>query len=250
MRLTDIQLQAFFGAATPLENLCMVYPLKIKEIIGMGELEYRSQLNLLTSTSADLYEYYKNRGIAVAQDIDVFENILESCDYDVSFLLDVQKAFSTFIREQVQILPDLQSIVIGNGLDKRIIDKDKFYTFQKILRIQNRLPIPEEIPKDETPMQRKFRLKREALQQAKKKQAQKDTENAISFFDSISSLCVCGIGVNFENVGELSIFAFHELLDRYEAKTKYENDLDLILAGVDPKKIKLKYWIRNLNDDN
>ena len=79
-----------------------------------------------------------------------------------------EKAFYTFIREKVQILSDLKIISIGNGLEKRIIDKNKFYKFQNILRIQNRLPIEEEAPEDESPMQRKFRLRRQERERAKR----------------------------------------------------------------------------------
>lgn len=250
MLLADIYNKALFGAAIPLDDICMVYPLTIKDVIGMGENEYRRQLGLLTLTSYELYEHYKERGISVSEDIDVYDNIMDSCENDVSFLLDIQKAFHTFIREQVQILSDLRIIVIGNGMEKRIMDKSKFYSFQNILRIQNRIPVEEEIPENENPMQKKFRLRREQLKQAKKKQAEREGKEAISFHDLISSLCVYNIGINLQNVGDLSVYAFHELFDRVQEKEKYDFDMRLILAGANSKtkKINPKNWIRNLRD--
>lgn len=248
MLSTDIYLKALFGAAIPLGDVCMVYPLKIKEVIGMGEDKYKQQLNLLTLTSSDLFEHYQKKGIKVSEDIDVFDNLMESCENDDAFLLDMQEAIHTFIREQVQILSELRIIVVGNGIDKRIINKEKFFDFQNILRVQNRIPIAEEIPKNENPMQRKFRLRRAAVQRAKRKQAEKDKENSVSFHDLISSLCVCNIGINLQNVGDLTIYAFHELFDRIQEKNKYDWDMRSILAGADPKKIKTKNWIRNLRD--
>lgn len=215
----------------------------------MGEQKYKQQLNLLTLTSYDLYEHYKKKGVKVSEDIDVYDNLMDSCENDSYFLLDMQEAFHTFIREPVQILSDLRIIVIGNGVEKRIIDKRKFFDFQNILRIQNRIPMAEEIPEDENPIQRKFRLRREQVKQAKKRQVEKDNGNIISFHDLISSLCVYDIGINLQNVGDLSIYAFHELLDRAREKEKYELDMKTILAGADAKKVKPKYWIRNLREE-
>lgn len=243
---SDLYLKALFGAAIPIDDICMVYPLTIKEIIGMGENNYKQQLNILTLTSYDLYEHYKKKGIKVSEDIDVYDNLMDSCENDDYFLLDTQEAFHTFIREKVQILSDLKIIVIGNGIEKRIMNKKKFFEFQNILRIQNRISVEEEIPEDESPMQKKFRLRREQVKQAKKKQAEKKYENLVSFHDLISSLCVYNIGINLNNVGNLSIYAFHELLDRVQEKEKYDFDMRAILAGADAKKIKPKNWIRNL----
>lgn len=248
MPSTDLYLKALFGAAIPIDDICLVYPLTVKQIIGIGEEKYRQQLNLLTLTSYDLYEHYKKKGIEVSPDIDVYDNLMDSCENDGYFLLDMQEAFHTFIREQVQILSDLRIIVIGNGMEKRIMDKNKFFVFQNILRIQNRIPEVEEIPEDESPMQRKFRLRREAVKQAKKRQAEKESDKAVSFHDLISSLCCYNIGINLQNVGDLSIYAFHELLDRIQEKEKYDLDMRAILAGADAKKVKPKNWIRNLRE--
>lgn len=248
MLSTDISLKALFGAGYQFENICMVYPLKIKEIIGMGQEKYQEQLNLLILTSEDLYNQYKKKGIDVPKDIDVFDNLMFSCENDESFLLDMEEAFYTFIREKVQILSDLKIISIGNGLEKRIIDKNKFYKFQNILRIQNRLPIEEEAPENESPMQRKFRLRRQERERAKRN-SNKEKGEPVHFHDLISSLCVYNIGVNLQNVGDLSIYAFHELLDRVQEKERYDLDIRSLLAGADPKKVKPKNWIRKLNED-
>lgn len=249
MPSTDLYLKALFGAAIPLGDVCMIYPLTIKEIVGMGENKYRQQLNLLTLTSYDLFEHYKEKGVKVSEDIDVYDNLMDSCENDKYFLLDLEEAFSTFIRERVRILSDIRVISVGdNGLEKRIIDKNNFSDFQNILRIQNRIPEEEKVPENETPMQRKFRIRRAMVAQAKKKQAEKNSKESVSFHDLISSLCAYNIGINIFNVGDLSIYAFYELLERTQEKTKYELDIKSILAGADPKKVKPKNWIRNLKD--
>lgn len=247
INLNDCYNKALLGAAIPLNNICMVYPLKIKEVIGMGEDNYLAQLNLLTLTSMDLVETYKKKKVPVPDDIDVFDNLMESCERDNSFLLDLENAFFTFLREEVQILSDLKLISVGNGLEKRIIDKNIFYDLQDILRVQNRIPIFERPPENETAMEKKFRLRREEVARAKQKQKQKEKNGeSASLHDLISSLCCLGIGVTLQNVGDLSVYSFHELLDRSQAKEEYETDMRMLLAGADSKKIKPSYWIKNL----
>lgn len=211
----------------------------------MGEDNYLAHLNLLTLTSGDLVETYKKKKVSVPDDIDVFDNLMESCERDNAFLLDLEDAFFTFLREKVQVLSDLKLISVGNGLDRRIIDRDTFYDFQDILRVQNRIAIVDRPPENETAMQKKFRLRREEVERAKRKQKSKDAE-AASMHDLISSMCCLGIGVTLQNVGDLSIYSFHELLDRAQAKESYETDIKMLLAGADSKKVKPKYWIKNL----
>jgi hypothetical protein len=38
------------------------------------------------------------------------------------------------------------------------------------------------------------------------------------------------------------------LTSMYQGKEKYELDIDSLLAGADSKKVKPKYWIKNLDD--
>ena len=54
MYSSSIKEKAFFGAAISLEGVCMVQPLKIKEIIGIGQERYNSYLNMLTMTESDI----------------------------------------------------------------------------------------------------------------------------------------------------------------------------------------------------
>lgn len=237
------------GAAIPLGDACLVYPLTVKEVIGMGLERYREELNLLVLTSYDLYDYYKKKGIKVEPDINVFKNIMDSCTNDEKFLLDFETAFSTFIREQVRVLPELGVILVGEDSDRRFITEDLFYTFQDIIRAQNHIKEVERPPENESAIARKFRLKREEVERAKKRKSEKEgTEDGATFHDLISSLCVYNIGINLQNVGDMTIYAFYEFLERAQEKDKYEFDMRQILAGANPKKVKPQFWIRNLKN--
>ena len=65
---------------------------------------------------------------------------------------------------------------------------------------------------------------------------------------TLSSICCMGFGLNPLNIGELSYAAIPALIATYQEKEKYELDVDSLLAGADAKKVKPKYWIRNLDE--
>ena len=126
--------------------------------------------------------------------------------------------------------------------------KENFEEFQLILRIQNKVSIPEEIPENETPMQRKFRLRRLEVKKAKKKQNQKKQEKPVSFLNLISSM-ICYLGLPLAEILKLSLFAFYDLLGRNQNREKYDYDVRAILAGADSKKIKLVHWTDNTKEE-
>ena len=245
--------KCFLGAAIQLSDVCMVYPLTVKEVMGLGRIKYNSYLNLLTMTESDIEFYFEqkiqeNPNLQKPDYNGVFDYLMRSCENDSTFLMDLQKAFSTFIREQVQILPDMNMVVVGKPNKKRIINEKLFFDFQNILRLQNREPLEEPIPENENPMQRKFRLRRAALKDAKKRQKKNPDDSAPEFYELMSSLCCFNVGVTPFNVGDLTLFAFYELLSRSEEKEKFESDCAALRAGADSKKIKPKYWIRSLKE--
>ena len=45
----------------------------------------------------------------------------------------------------------------------------------------------------------------------------------------------------------MSYVAACAIMERYQEKENYHIDIDTLLAGGDSKKIKPKYWIRNLD---
>jgi hypothetical protein len=56
-----------------------------------------------------------------------------------------------------------------------------------------------------------------------------------------------GLGITPLNIGEMSYAAVGILMNTYQQKEKYEIDVASLQAGADSKKIKPKYWIKNLD---
>jgi hypothetical protein len=71
----------------------------------------------------------------------------------------------------------------------------------------------------------------------------------MDLFTIMTSICCMGIGITPLNIGEMSYVSIQAILAQYQNKEKYQIDIDSLLAGADSKKIKPKYWIRNLEEE-
>lgn len=245
----------FFGYPVEFKDkegngLCWIYCPTIKEII-IDKSKFRFYQNLLTMEDMDVKKIIqeKNKAVKDMEIPDVFSYLLESGRHNPSFLVDLQKAFYTFVKEEVTFLFDEKLVVIGDVVDKRLLDKDLFYEFQNEIRVLSKIDIKEPILEDESPMQRKFRLKREERDFYKRKQNSRKGD-APEYIDLISSVCALDVGVTYQNVGDLTLFALYEFLRRGQERDKFKQDISSLLAGADKNKVKPKFWIRNLKSDD
>lgn len=246
---TDMQ-KTFIGAPLLLDDVCLIKPMTVMDKIRLGS-DYDAYLSLLTLSSSDIETILLDKVGEKANELEPispFNYLLLSADVNPTFLIELNKAFSTFIREETFIVPRNKEIFVGELGSEKIINEDNFPHFQEIIRLQNHLEAPEEVPENENPMQRKFRLKRKLLKEAKAKQAARD-EKSPEFLDLMSSICVMNIGITWNNIKDLPLYTFYELLGRNQKREKYDLDIKSLLAGADSKKIKLEYWI-NKNTEN
>lgn len=246
--------ELFMGLPYEMRNGCNIYQLYIKDIYGALAKKYQYYIGLLTMETEDLKETIAKKGfqdLMQKQEISVFDYLMRSAEYDNNFFLDLKDAFSTFLQKEILISTKNNIVIVGNPQDKCIIDNNNFEEFQYGIRLTSHMRVKELPPENETPQQKRFRLKKEMRERVKEKQAQKNAEDGdvAEFADILSSLCVAEIGITPINIGELTVFQVKELLERAQAKEKYHTELDILAAGGDPKKIKPKYWIRNLTKE-
>lgn len=246
-QIEDIKAQAYLCLPSNLSDVCKVYPVKLKSVIEMGYLEYSRRLNTLLLTEIDIQNIIKekiNEEVSL-EEIHPLKYLLDCADQNDIFSLELQLMFITFLQEDVLLLPDQSSILVGNIKEKRLITEENFKDFQDILRIQNRKEIKEGPPKNETYGERKMRLLREKVAAAKRKQAEKEGNSSeLSLADELEIASVYNIDI--ENC---SLYAFYGLLRRHQARDKYLQDIQMLCAGADTKEIKIKYWGDNLDKD-
>lgn len=232
-----IKQQAFAGVPSQLNNICEVVPLTMKEVVKMGSSEYLKRVGILTLTETDIVKIIKDK---TGEDFNIEEvhtlaYLLQSAARDDMFFLELLSAFSTFIKEEILLLPKINAVLVGEPAEKRLITDENFPDFQNIIRIQSRIKIKEPPPKDESAIRRKMRLKAEQRDAVKKKRQHENGEE-----QCLSELLEMGktYGIDLNE----SYYAFSSLLDRHQRKEKWDQDIQMLCAGADSKKLKTKYW--------
>lgn len=216
----------------------------MKDMLTMGSLEYSSKLNLLLMDETAMEEIVKTKGgdMKEIEGITPLQYLLKSAELSDMFLLELQNAFSTFIQEDILLLPKINSVLVGLPSEKRLINNENFSDFQTILRIQNRREVPEPPPENESAIARKMRLAREKREAVKRKQQQKEGANQ-ELADLLEVAEV--FGIDYE---KKSIYAFYGLIQRHQLREKWTQDIQMLCAGADSKKVKAKYWGGNPED--
>lgn len=243
--IEQIKEQAFVGVPSNFKNICQIKPLTIYEIISMGSYLYDMKLGLLLLTEVEIAKIIKDKmGIEPKiEEIFPLSYLLQSAERDDMFFLELQNAFSTFIKEDILLLPKMNAIVVGDPSKKRLITNENYGDFQDVLRIQNKKKIKEAPPEDESPIARKFRLKREARDAAKKKQQQKDgSEQKLVDLLEIAET----FGIDYKNK---TLYAFYGLLQRHQMREKWNQDIQMLCAGADSNKLNTKYWGESLKEE-
>lgn len=241
-QIKTIQAQAYAGEPSVLPGVCEVYPTMMVDYIK-NPIRHSGLLGLLLLNEQGIIEIMEKNNKNSKKKIDTsniepLHFLLEQADKSDGFFLELKQAFSTFIREDILLIPKIDAILVGNNPEeKRLITKDNFSDFQTILMLQNRKEVPTPPPPDESPLAKKMRLLREKAEAVKKKQQQKNGEGE----QDLAELLEIGevFGINYK---EKSLYAFYGLLQRHQLKEKWEQDLQMLCAGAKAEDIKATYW--------
>ena len=244
-QIADIKAQAYLGVPSVLNNVCKVYPKTVREIVEMGVTNYQTKLEILLLTEIEICELIKNKtGDEISPDqIHTLSYLLASADVDDIFFLELQNIFTTFVQEEVILLPKISSVLVGPPNEKRLINESNYRDFQDILRIQNLREVAKPPPENESPAQRKMRLLREKVEAVKRKQAQKKggSQSLVEMLEIAETY-----GIDVKNC---TFYSFYKSLRRRQMKEKWDQDIQVICAGADSKKIKTQYWGETLDKD-
>lgn len=244
--IEDIKSQAFLLKPSSLPNVCKVYPLSVSEIVAMGEMHYKSILGTLLLTEVEIAANIKKKtNIDVPlEEISPLKYLLQSAAQNDSFFLELRDMFATFIKEDILLLPDINAILIGPPSEKRLITSQNFSDFQTILCIQNDRKIKEPPPENESDWDRKMRLNREKVAEAKRKKAAKNDDDGLHLYELLEIATIFEI-----NIDQCSLYTFQRLIRRHQAREKWQQDIQMLCAGADSTKIKTQYWGENLDNN-
>ena len=182
-----------------------------------------------------------------------YELLFANCYNSKEYEKIAKEAFYFFTHTELNFLYEQKKIIIGN-LEEEIkkaknisdlifLDEEEFFDFQNIIReSMGEKPIEPPNP-NEDPRVKRIKAKARYRDKIKAKKGM-----GLNFQTCIAAICCMGIGITPLNIGEMSYAAVGVLMRTYQEKEKYEIDVRSLQAGADSKKIKPKYWIRNLTD--
>ena len=240
--------EAFFlGYPVEFKNLCLVYPPKVKDVVGDPTFPICSKL--LTISQEEIEDEFTENGIDLSKLLTPFEYILNNAYNSKAIEALLIKAFALFIHEPVVFLYEQKKILIGDlkevksTSELRFLEEDEYFDFQNLLReALGGKPIEPPNPL-EHPRIKQMKAKARLRDRVKAKSKKNPTLKTL-----LASICCMGFGLNPLNIGELSYAAVPMLINQYQEQEKYRLDIESLLAGADSKKVKPVYWIRNIED--
>ncbi len=246
--------KVFLGFPIEFKDICRIYPPKVNDVVGNDDfMIYQS---LFTITQEDLDEaYLKDEN--VVQIPTPFQYLLMNYYQDEEIREKIEQAFILFVHEPVTIVPEIEMLLIGKNEDEldpdidlenpRLLTEENFFEFQNTIRLimgmeKIKPPDPEEENLD--PRIKRYKMK---IREHEKIVNKKKTKTAPTLGTLLAAICCMGIGLNPLNIGEMSYACIQWLVAMEQQKEEYDVDIRALLAGADSKKVKPKYWIKNLD---
>lgn len=237
----------FIGAPLHSKEGYVAYPPSIREMVSNPHFgQYKKILTISHDEIAyELREQLKQNPELVAPDPITF--VLANSYNNKMFEELAYQAFEFFTHQKVEFDYENKTIIIKGDKDL-ILNETNYLDFQNFIREACGEP-PEKAPEPEDPNEdpRIRRIKQKAKERDMIKKLKGGQNGGVSFDMILVAICCMGIGLTPLNIGEMSYAAVPTLMKVYQEKEKYDLDVRSLLAGADSKKIKPKYWIRNLD---
>lgn len=239
----------FIGAPLSYKQF-KIYPPKVKEVAANPF--YSQYLRILTFSQEEIEDEFVEKKIDIEKMPTPFEFLLANCYNSKKVALLTKEAFKFFMKIDVEFFYEAKVIVVGNlkeilaeskSIDDLVLIKEEdFFDIQNLIREASGEKKVEKPNPNEDPRIKKIKAKARYRDKVKAKQ-----NKGISLSTCLTAICCMGVGITPLNIGEMSYAAVPAIMEMYQEKEKYHLDVDSLLAGADSKKIKPKYWIRNLD---
>lgn len=267
-----IDARVFIKYPIEFQNICKLYPPTVEDVIG--DDSFKIYHGLLTTTQEDLDDIYApeeqnefqiplnpaERTSAafqsrVSQHIPTpFEYLLINYYQSEEIRQNLHKGFMKLTHEPITVVPEIKLFLIGKSEDEldpdidlenpRVLNDENFFDFQNMIRTIMGEKLVE--PYDVTEDPRIRRIKALGRLREKRK-AELEGSKSPTLGTLLAAICCMGIGLTPLNIGEMSYACVNWLIGMYQQNEEYDVDIRALLAGADSKKVKPKYWIKNLD---
>ena len=244
----------FLGFPIKFGDICEIFPPKVNDVVGNER--FNVYLSLFTITQEDLDEIYlKDKSVKKVPT--PFQYLMMNYYSEEEMRGYIEEAFRLFVHEPVTIVPELEMLLVGKSEDEldpdvdlenpRLITEDNFFDFQNKIRLsvgQKLIEKPIEEEENLDPRVKRWKMK---VKESEKIINAKKAKKAPTLGTLLAAICCMGIGLNPLNIGEISYACVQWLVAMYQQNEEYDIDIRALLAGADSKKVKPKYWIKNLD---
>jgi len=248
--------RVFLGYPIDFKDICQIYPPTVNDVIGNPDFSiYQS---FFTMTQEDLDDAY-GQDKRIKQIPTPFQYLLMTYYQDESMQQKIHDAFDRFIHEPVTIVPEIEMLLIGKSEEEldpdvdlenpRLLTEENFFDFQNAIRVvMGNTPIEPPEPEDPNldPRIKRYKAKVRASERMIAKKKRKNNEGP-TLGTLLAAICCMGIGLSPLNIGEMSYACVHWLVAMEQQREEYDIDIRALLAGADSKKVKPKYWIKNID---
>ena len=241
--------RVFLGYPIDFKDICQIYPPTVNDVCGNKDfLIYQS---LFTMTQEELEDAYVDS--AGATNVPTpFQYLLMNYYQDETMREKIEEGFMKFVHEPVTIVPEIEMLLIGKSEDEldpdidlenpRLLTEENFFDFQNAIRMVMGEKAAEPPDPDEDPRVKRIKAKARYRERLKAKR-----QKGPQFGTLLAAICCMGIGLSPLNIGEMSYACVHWLISMEQQREEYDIDIRALLAGADSKKVKPKYWIKNID---
>ena len=247
--------RVLLGFPIDFKDICQVYPPTVNAVVGNKDFGIYQSLFTMTQEELDKAFLQDER---VTQIPTPFQYLLINYHQDEQVRQKIHEAFNYFIHEPVTIVPEIEMLLIGKSEDEinpdvdlenpRLLTAENYFDFQNTIRksmgMENEKP-PEPEEENLDPRIKRYKMK---IKQSEELLKKKKSKQAPTLGTLLTAICCMGIGLNPLNIGEISYACIQWLITMEQQKEEYDIDIRALLAGADSKKVKPKYWIKNIDE--
>lgn len=244
------------GFPIDFNGICQIYPPTVNDVVGNKDFGIYQSLFTITQEELDKAFLQDEK---VTQVPTPFHYLLINYYQNDELKQKIEDAFMQFIHEPVAIVPEIEMLLIGKKEDEidpdvdlenpRLLTAENYFDFQiHIRKVMGLDEVKPPDPEDENldPRIKRYKMKVKQSEELLKK---KKAKNAPTLGTLLTAICCMGIGLNPLNIGEMSYACIHWLIAMEQQKEEYDIDIRALLAGADSKKVKPKYWIKNIDKE-
>lgn len=223
-----------------------IFPIKLKNILEIGENEYQRYLGIICLSKKNLLEGIEDEEI---RSLSLYELIVINCLGDIKFKKMFLDGLKIFLKEDFFV--DDYGIYINKVNEKKEIIKfymndDTYKLIISTIKKQNFLQDDEN--HEYKPANSKAQEWLEKMKKAKEKIKKEKNEENLSLGDIVSIVACYSNDINILNVWDLTVYQLYTVYLRLIMWDDYQTKQNLLPHVSDAKSLDLQHWATSVDN--